>query len=220
MKTDTKQKIIASDDIVFEEDMLEGALPALPKDYLPEPVDPKNPTHYVDNVKFYEALKDYHAVCKAAREAGKEQPVIPNYIGKCFMDIAGGVAMKHNFRNYSYIADMQSAAVEVCVKHVLSFDPEKGNNPFAYYTTTVWYAFLGIIKREKKAADIKRRAFLLGGFETFDIQDMDEDSDFKVSYIDYLKSFDSDVLDDKKAKKAPKKKKGSLDKFVDDSKCN
>ncbi len=184
----------------------------------PEPVDPKNPTHYVDNAKFYAALKEYHADCALAKAEGREQPIIPNYIGKCFMEIAAGVAMKHNFRNYSYIKDMQSAGVEVCVKHVLSFDPERGTNPFAYYTTTIWYAFLGIIKREKKASEIKRRAFLLGGFDTYDIQDLDEDSDFKVSYIDYLKSFDSDTKETPKPAKTPKKKKGTLDAFIDPAK--
>lgn len=217
MNSDTKSPI-TSDDILLDLDIKSGNLPAISKLELIEPVDPKNPTHYVDNAKFYAALKEYHAACALAKSEGKEQPIIPNYIGKCFMEIAAGVAMKHNFRNYSYIKDMQSAGVEVCVKHVLSFDPEKGNNPFAYYTTTIWYAFLGIIKREKKAADIKRRAFLLGGFDTYDIQDLDDDSDFKVSYIDYLKSFDSDTDSAVKSKKTPKKKKGSLDAFVDDSK--
>ena len=112
---------------------------------------------------------------------------------------------------------MQSAGVEVCVRHVLSFDPEKGTNPFSYYTTTIWYAFLNTIKHEKKESSIKRQAFLKGGFDTFDMQDHDEDGEFKVSFIDYLKSFGDDSGDNPPPKKpkGTKAKKGALDSFIE-----
>lgn len=188
--------------------------------HFPDPIDAKNPSHYVDNAKFYEALKAYREECRIAKEAGEERPIIPNYIGACFLAIAKGVAMKHNFRNYSYIKDMQSAGVEVCIRHVLSFDPDRGTNPFSYYTTTIWYAFLNIIKNEKKESAIKRQVFLKGGFDTFDMQSHDGDDEFRISYIDYLKSFGDDSGDNpppKKPKK-PKIKPGALDSFIDSSK--
>lgn len=183
--------------------------------------DPNNPTHYVNNVKFYEALVEYRKECEEAKAAGKEQPVIPNYIGACFLMIARGVAMKHNFRNYSFKNDMISAGVEVCVKNVLSFDPTFGRNPFAYYTQSIWYAFLPIIEKEKKQAAIKRKLFLKGGFDTFDIQEHDEDGEFQISYYDFIKSIgdDEDAEEAKlkeKKKQKQKKKTGSLDVFVDD----
>lgn len=179
------------------------------------PVDPKNPNYYVNNADFYHALKDYRALCDKAKEEGKEQPIIPDYIGRCFLAIAAGISIKHNFRNYSYIKDMQSAAVEVCIKRVLSFDPDKGNMPFSYFTQVVWFAFLNIIKTEKKQSDIKRRAFLLGGFDTFDIQDQDESGEFRIQYNDYINSFGDD---DKEllTMKPKKSKKGALDSFLEE----
>lgn len=40
--------------------------------------------------------------------------------------------------------------VENCLKYIEKFDPEKSNNPFAYFTQVIWFAFLQRIAKEKK----------------------------------------------------------------------
>lgn len=56
--------------------------------------------HYVDNDKFYEEIKKYHDAYHAAKNAGKDLPQIPNYIGECFLLIAQRLGTNRNFRNY------------------------------------------------------------------------------------------------------------------------
>ena len=178
------------------------------------PVDPKNPSHYVDNKAFYQALVEYRAACVQAESEGKERPIVTEYIGECFMKIARGVAMKHNFRNYSYINDMISAGVEVCLKHVLSFNPEKSNNPFSYYTQAIWFAFLHVIDKEHRQTDLKRRAFLNTDIDAFDLQDHDESGEFTISIADFINSMGTEKKVEKKEKK---QKPGALETFYEEN---
>ncbi len=172
-----------------------------------EPADKENPTHYVNNKEFYNALVEYRKVCERAEQLGLPRPIIPDYIGDCFIKIARGVAMKYNFRNYSYINDMISTGIEVCVQRIMSFDPTKSTSPFSYFTQVVWFAFINIIKIEKKQSVTKRKAFLLGGFDSFDLDLHDEDGNFNVSYVDYIRSLGEGLEDEIKPKESKKKKK-------------
>jgi hypothetical protein len=50
--------------------------------------------HYVNNADFLQALIDYKQSCEKAKEDGKEDPQIPNYIGECFLKIAEHLSRK------------------------------------------------------------------------------------------------------------------------------
>lgn len=165
------------------------------------PVDPANPKFYIDKAEFYAALVDYRKQCEAEALLGKDRPTVSNYIGSCFLGIAKGLAMKYNFRGYSYIKDMESAAVETCLKNIMSFDPVKSENPFSYFTQVVFYAFLGVIAKEKKQAVIKQKAFLESDLmHLWDTQEHDND-EFRVSLTEYLNSLGKDVAPIKKKNK-------------------
>ena len=183
------------------------------------PVDPKNPTHYVDNKKFYQALVEYREAVDKALVEGKERPIVPNYIGECFLKIARGIAMKHNFRNYSYINDMISAGVEVCLKYVLSFNPEKSKSPFSYFTQAVWFAFLHVIDKEHRQQNIKRMTFLNSAVDTFELQSHDESGEFSISINDFINSLGEDKLEKKalKQKVKQKQKPSVLENFYEDN---
>ena len=183
------------------------------------PVDPKNPTHYVDNKAFYQALVEYRASCEQAEAEGKPRPMVTEYIGECFLKIARGVAMKHNFRNYSYINDMISSGVEVCLKYVLSFNPEKSNSPFSYFTQAVWFAFLHVIDKEHRQQDIKRMTFLNSDVDTFELHTHDESGEFSISINDYINSLGEDKLEKKalKQKVKQKQKPSVLENFYEDN---
>jgi hypothetical protein len=164
------------------------------KEFKPkEPVDKNNPTYYVNNKDFYDALVVYKKQYDDAMSTGKEKPEISKYLGECVWKIARGLAQKHNFRNYSYIDDMVCAAIFSCINNMHMFNPEKSQNPFAYFTQCCYYDFLHVIKREKKESSKKRRLILSAGIETFDLQDQDDD-DFTLPLIEYIQSFnDCDV---------------------------
>ena len=44
--------------------------------------------NFIDNKEFYAALVAYRKQCQQAEESGEKAPIIPRYIGKCFLDIA------------------------------------------------------------------------------------------------------------------------------------
>ena len=117
----------------------------------------KKGVHYVDNAKFLQAMKDWKEQCKDAEEAGDEPPRISDYIGECFLKIANGLSFRPNFINYTYKEDMISDGIENCLTYVANFDPEKSNNPFAYFTQIIYYAFIRRIQKEKKQTTIKQK---------------------------------------------------------------
>lgn len=115
----------------------------------------KRSVHYVNNKDFLEALIQYRERVRRAKEQDLPQPRITNYLGDCFLKIATHLAYKPNFVNYSYRDEMISDAVENAVQSILSFDPEKSSNPFAYFTQITHYAFLRRIAKEKRQLEIK-----------------------------------------------------------------
>jgi DNA-directed RNA polymerase specialized sigma24 family protein len=53
--------------------------------------------------------------------------------------------------------DMISDGIENCVQYIHNFNPEKSQNPFAYFTQIIHYAFLRRIQREKRQLEIKNK---------------------------------------------------------------
>ena len=90
--------------------------------------------HYVDNKKFLSAMIEFKEKCKVAEECGDDRPPVSNYIGECFLKIATHLSFRPNFINYTYRDDMISDGIENCLQYVSNFNPEKSNNPFAYFT--------------------------------------------------------------------------------------
>ena len=60
----------------------------------------KRSVHYVNNRDFLDALVIYKRDCAQAIEENTDRPIIPRYIGECFMKIATHYAYKPNFANY------------------------------------------------------------------------------------------------------------------------
>jgi hypothetical protein len=143
----------------------------------------KRSEHYVNNKEFLAALTEYRAevertfIQKYGREPEKAdratrwdtKPPIPRYIGECFLKIANHLSFKPNFVNYMFKEDMISDGIENCVQYIHNFDPAKSQNPFAYFTQIIHYAFLRRIQREKRQLDIKNKIIEKSGYsEVFD----------------------------------------------------
>ena len=156
----------------------------------------KRSEHYVNNKEFLAALIEYRDnveitfIKKYGREPLKEdrskgwdtKPVIPRYIGDCFLKIANHLSFKPNFVNYMFKEDMISDGIENCVQYIHNFDPEKSKNPFAYFTQIIHYAFLRRIQREKRQLEIKNKILEKSGYsEVFDDNNQIDGS----TYSDY-----------------------------------
>ena len=171
--------------------------------------------NYINNAEFLAAIKEYKLKITEAEEAGFPKPQIPNYLGECILKIANHLSYKPNFINYSYKDDMILDGIENCINYFDNFDPEKSSNPFAYFTQIIYYAFLRRISKEKKHSYIKNKLIQDMHFDSFDIQEHDEDGHYHNAYIDFMQqnsSFDDSFITKKKLK--PKKKSSNLDDFI------
>ena len=139
----------------------------------------KKSEHYVNNKELLEAMIVYRSKVDKARELFIEKydtippksgpwegkPRIPNYLGECFLKIATHLSYKPNFVNYMFREDMISDGIENCVQYIHNFNPERSQNPFAYFTQIIHFAFLRRIQKEKKQLEIKTKIIERTGFD-------------------------------------------------------
>jgi len=120
----------------------------------------KKSIHYVDNKKFHEEMVAYKTHCADVKNDDPEAlvPIIPDYIGECFMKIAERLSLRPNFVNYAFRDEMISDGIENCVQSAHNFNPEKSSNPFSYFTQIIYYAFIRRIQKEKKQLYIKYKS--------------------------------------------------------------
>lgn len=108
---------------------------------------PKSTTtkgHYITNsVLLPEVIR--------AKELGR----ITNELARMLLMIAERFSCKSNFVGYSFRDDMVSFAMVNLMANALKFNPEKSNNPFAFYTTAIRNSFLQYLADEKKHRDIR-----------------------------------------------------------------
>lgn len=136
--------------------------------------------NYVNNREMLGVLTEYLAECKKAEDkaytehglAGLEPeeraavlkkvtkyPQVPKYLAECFTQIADRLGMKPNFSGYSYLEDMKSDGKINCIQYIRNFNPEKSNNPFAYFTQIIKFAFIRRIEMEKKQLYVKYKTY-------------------------------------------------------------
>jgi len=121
--------------------------------------------YYVNNKEFLEALVAYKFRVNRAKDAGDSRPIVPNYVGECFLKIATHLSYKPNFVNYMFREDMICDGIENCVQYIKNFDPAKSSNPFAYFTQIIHYALLRRIQKEKRQMDIRTKIVERSGFD-------------------------------------------------------
>ena len=180
----------------------------------------KNKLHYVDNAKFLEAMIEYKAEYDNAVKKGKELPQISEYLGSVFLKIAQRLSFRPNFINYAFKNDMISDGIENCLHYIHNFNPDKSNNPFAYFTQIIYYAFIRRIQKEKKQLYIKYKS--MQNYEISpEYMDYDASNENMVSVNDYEKSDFKVMVDDfvdnfekSKKKKTIKKTESKLELFM------
>jgi len=138
------------------------------------------PEHYVNNKEFLAAMVDFRKIVNEAEKLGKEKPRVPNYVGECFLKIANHLSYRPNFINYTY-----SDGIENCLQYLHNFNPDKSNNPFAYFTQIIYYAFIRRIQKEKKQTTIKQRIIADGNYDDMTLNP-GEDRDFKNQFTEFL----------------------------------
>lgn len=109
--------------------------------------------HYVTNAQLLEAIAEDKA------NGRKLSPKLAKYL---FM-IAERYSFSSSFAGYSFREDMVSFAVVNLCANWYKFDPEKSDNPFAFYTTAAYRSFLQYLADEKKQRDIRDQMLVDAG---------------------------------------------------------
>ena len=184
----------------------------------------KKSEHYVNNKEFLAAMVEYKKLVKKSKwtkENNINKPKVPDYVGECFLKIANHLSYRPNFINYTFRDDMISDGIENCLQYLDNFNPTKSNNPFAYFTQIIYYAFVRRIQKEKKQVTIKNRLITESNYDDMTLQP-GEDKEFKNQFTEFLKKNMpveeqqkiADEIAKKKNKKRKKKTKSSLDYFM------
>ena len=103
--------------------------------------------HYVNSKEFTQDIIEYY-------NSGTDE--IGDKLGESIFKIAKGLSYAPNFINYSYKDDMVGDAIVKMFSALQSkkFNIETGNNPFSYFTTIAFHAFINRIKKEKKQRQV------------------------------------------------------------------
>ena len=165
--------------------------------------------HYVDNKQLYAVMVEYKKAVDEAEQTGDIKPQVPNYVGRCLLQIANRLATKPNFANYTFKDDMISDGIENCVSYIHNFDPEKSNNPFAYFTQIIYYAFLRRIQKEKKQLYIKHKSLeqsvLFNSLVEGDDKGIGNNVEIGSDYMnDFVKNFEAKEVKTKEKRKQAK----------------
>ena len=188
--------------------------------------------HYVNNAQFSQAVVNYVEHANREVAAGRDKPIIPDYVAMCFLRIAEGLSHKANFVRYTYREEMVMDAVENCLKAIENYNLDTATrtgkpNAFAYFTQIAWYAFLRRIEKEKKQQDVKLKFIAEAGiehfFDTSSPEDFDDASalpflDELRGRIDLVKENDRLFKDYYKKEKRRRKAKvdSDLSEFLED----
>lgn len=116
-------------------------------------------TQYINNKTLYSAMIQHKNSVESAEKEGLPKPQVARYIGESILLICNNLAKKPNFSGYTYKQDMISDGIMDCIAAVDNFNPDKTNNPFAYFTQIAWNAFLRRIQKEKKQTYIKHKNY-------------------------------------------------------------
>jgi len=176
----------------------------------------KKENHYVSNKEFFDEMVEFKKDCEVSEQEGKPYPQVPECIAKKIMLIAERLSYRPNFINYTYRDEMISDAIENCLLYIRNFNPEKSNNPFAYYSQICYYAFLRRIQKEKKQFHTKvkfvQQSCVLGMGAESSSQGHDSESAYANSYRDFMRDFyDVELEEDTPKRTRTRKQDNTID---------
>lgn len=109
---------------------------------------PRKNKNYINNEDFLNAMIAWKLELTTNPKAR-----LPEYVGHCFMKLTEHLGRKTPM--HTQLPDMKSHALITCCLYAKNFNPEKSNNPFAYFTSCINNAFAQIHNKEKAIIDGK-----------------------------------------------------------------
>ena len=173
--------------------------------------------HYVDNKKLLKELTKYVKDVKRAKKNGDPKPRVSEYIGECILLISNKLCNRPNFINYPFREEMIGDGIENCLMYIHNFNPKASNNPFAYITQIIYWAFVRRITKEKTHLYTKHK--ILQKSMIFDELSISNEWDDETSQAyfenehmnDFVENFEKTLM-----KKKNKKKQTQLEKAIEE----
>lgn len=109
------------------------------------------------NMKDIKKSKDYLSNKEMYQEVieCQKEGKMSDKLGKMFILLAERYSTKPNFSGYSYRDEMVSNAILACCQAFMKFNPDKGSNTFAYFTSVIHNAFIQILNKERRNQEIR-----------------------------------------------------------------
>ena len=95
--------------------------------------------------------KELLIAVRESKEKGKMSPKLATMLQL----LCSKYATKGSFVNYSYNEDMQAYAMLMLVRTWNSFDLNKSNNPFSFFTQCIKNSFIQFLNQEKRQRTIR-----------------------------------------------------------------
>lgn len=99
----------------------------------------------------------------AAVMESKEQGRMTERLAHMLQTLTNRYGRRANFSGYTYNEDMQAFAMLMLVRTWNSFNPDKSNNPFAYFTQCIKSSFIQYLNQEKRQRDVRDAILVDGG---------------------------------------------------------
>lgn len=117
---------------------------------------PKNPDTPEVKSKYYLTNEKLLPAVLRAKARGQ----VTEELGEMLMLISRNYAKHPFFSGWSFKEDMISEALINLCQNALKFNPEKSNNPFAFYTTCVHHSFLQFLNTERRHRNIRDKMLI------------------------------------------------------------
>ncbi len=135
--------------------------------------------------KNYINNKDLLAEVLKSKETGK----MTDKFGHMMLLLVKRYSAQGCYSSYTYVDDMESYALMTVCKVWNSFNPEKSDNPFAYFTQTIKRAFWQFLIQEEKHRDIRDEMLMTEGeLPSHTYVDKYEEKEFGNEYTKCLKN--------------------------------
>jgi len=175
----------------------------------------KSGIHYVDNKKLYAEMVKFIAAYREAVANETPKPKVPEYIGESIIKIATRLSNIPNFIGYTYKEEMIGDGIENVLAYIHNFNPDKHNNPFAYFTMIISNAFLRRLEKEKKQTYIKHK-MLERNYLNNTLSDNSDDDPRVTLELNSDGRLDN-LINKFETKEAKKKKIKGVEKFLDEN---
>lgn len=144
---------------------IEDVIEDIPDEVIAEIIDTPVPevvdVGTIEKPGVYVTNKALLAEFKRSREKGE----MTTELAKMVMLICERYARRGSYASYTYNDDLQSFALMNLVKSWKSFNPEKSQNPFAYFTSCIHNSFLQYLNQERKHRNIRDALLVENGLD-------------------------------------------------------